>query len=68
MPTTQDDTLRRLLAAWDDADDLAALAELDARPPDPPPRTREERAAERAAREDWQRDMDRLGRSPERGA
>jgi hypothetical protein len=53
MQETTDDTLRRLLAAWDDAETLDALDELDA-PSDPPlPRTREERAAERAAREDW---------------
>jgi hypothetical protein len=45
MAESTPETLRRL---------LAALAVLDARAPDPPPRTAEERAAERAAREDWQ--------------
>ena len=53
------EVLRRLRAEWDDADTLDALDELDAttrRAAEPPPRrTPEERAAERAARDDWKR-------------
>ena len=51
------DVLQQLTATWEDADTLDALDELAAQQlPDPEkPRTREERAAERAAREDWKR-------------
>ena len=53
------DALDHLLTPWDDIDTLDALAELDAStrlPADADePRTDDERAAERAARDDWER-------------
>jgi hypothetical protein len=63
MPTTQDDTLRRLLTAWDDADALAELEPLTRPAENARRRTREERAAERAARADWEAENAHLDRA-----
>ena len=58
-PAVPDDLVRHVLGTWDDAEVLDALDALDATTrsladPDEP-RTAEERAAERAAQEDWTR-------------
>ena len=59
MSDPASDALVRLLTTWDDVDTLDALEELDAstRPTVDAyePRSDEERAAERAARDDWER-------------
>jgi hypothetical protein len=53
------DALVHLLTTWDDVDTLDALAALDASTrftgDADEPRTDDERAAERAARDDWER-------------
>jgi hypothetical protein len=56
-PAVPEDLVRHMLETWDDADVLDALDELDVQMTafahQDEPRTPEERAAERAAREDW---------------